>query len=457
MADNILSQMAMFDFSAPIQTVTIFDDDSDEEKCCSSSKKQRIDKSLIAESFHHEIDIINSSDEEVYIKEDIDIENDCVIKNKEKDDSVTSKNVEETSKNTQKPIDAKKSQPNEQDVLPKNKVQNKESVNLNNVENFHIDSQSTHDINAIPDVQYERISQKSIPEQVNTVTSLNNFDPTNDNEIMSAYLKKLINKVSDHLLVILGAYRHYVNAHTTGNAMLIEKRRKHYIQIKHHFFNLSSLVVETLFVPQVHTQSNFTFARNFIECTMRIAKAKSIECSFEHIEPLYFEMLEWTKEKSKYYNNISLFYLTSKLHSTVQSINKNFEITKQNAQHLNTQNVIASKNKCLNFTTGPPRVGGVYTQICPHYPTVRPNLDCNTNNIRYNHEITNHPNFFGGNVCNNNLSNPAVRGTCLQNGQRAFQICVYCQQMQGNMMQHAASTTGGSHTTSMDPINYNAG
>lgn len=412
MADPIFIEMAKFDFSAPVETITFYEEDMDEENRPPLKKIKLEDKNITdnpSECLNPEEKVIDSVDSENELQRVTIKVNDCVIEYNLADVNKASKSQQFT---------------NTEDVTKRYNT----NINRKETENSNV-----------------TVTEESLPDQVNTVSSPNNNNVNNnqrqnsDMKVISSYLKKLMDTVSEYLIIILRAQRIYLHVRKTGNHNEIEKWKEHYMQVKYHYFKLAFTIVETIFIPQVKL---CTFARSFIECTIRLASKKLFTCTYEQIEPLYMEMLEWTKEKSRKFKNFALSYITTyfgilKKKSPTESTNRLRNMNSQHLQQSSVQTFINNRSRQNAAGDNQHRYPVLESMIRPNIPNYEESVRSqDARNPHYHNAINNNYGWPRINSCDNNgyynyqnrshtgyVSRPLSEPSGSPN-------CVYCQQSQ---------------------------
>ncbi|XP_063826046.1 probable basic-leucine zipper transcription factor S [Ostrinia nubilalis] len=265
--------MAAYDFSEKMK-VTILYDDSDED-----------DKDTII--LFSEEDLPKNSDE----SKDLDQEN--------RDDR-------------KRKIDLK--QPDSlstEDAFPEKKVKSTEFVDCDETQS---ETKKSHGEENIPIKEVVENAKPSSEENnmnnTNTEKTINNNDVNimrKEFQEVSNYIQDILKTVSEHLILVINAFQEHtriVNEYRNrvdGN-FRIQQSKARYNSIKTHVFHLSYSAVVSVILAQ---ENSTEFIDAFLNNTMKIADKKELKYTPQFIQPFFYDLIFWTKQKRNFMDSQS--------------------------------------------------------------------------------------------------------------------------------------------------------
>lgn len=185
-----------------------------------------------------------------------------------------------------------------QDQITHMTVTNMENFNYNNFYQYntqkHLNNSNSPSVNETLPLNYMN-------------NSTLNKDKFVDNRF-SSHINNLLNAVSENILAILRAYRSYVKIQSNRECTKAEldNSRNYFLRIKRHYFTQSYSILMVLFLPE-HKIGNFD--KRFLENTFNIAASKNFYCTYNELERLYTEMMNWLLVSKQKPNDLLLHYI----------------------------------------------------------------------------------------------------------------------------------------------------
>ncbi|PZC79481.1 hypothetical protein B5X24_HaOG216261 [Helicoverpa armigera] len=285
---NVLCQMAQYDFNCPIDVTMIFEDSDDDSQTRTSEdpQKEENEKDNTNVSSPH-TNVSGRSNEPECCKENENTK--CKSECRSLEQLIINKITDFVQK--EKPVEGKLNgekadKPSNDNNLGTNAInQNKDSP----IDKLNIPNENVHTFNVGSNADIEQSGNK---EPVLSKSQTKNKKP----EI--TFLEDLLNKVSEHLVLIMRTFCHY-GAKRANQGSDSENRQRIFHFVRNHFFELSFHTVETIILPQEH---NTTFMNQFLEKTVEIANQKSQPwvCHRGHVRPFLMDLIRWTKQRIEY-------------------------------------------------------------------------------------------------------------------------------------------------------------
>lgn len=272
--DNILQQMAACDLSAPVNVMVTFED-SNEDISLSQEIKEELITLVNSDSFRTEAPSLT-------LEKKIEDDDEKLSNNRKENHGMIledTNNIETNSRS--KSLKRKLESP------PKTASK---QINKNNI--------VTHDLHNL--VGSERTTKYTTTNNDNNILLSNeNNKKVKEGDREINYVPNLLNTVSKHISLIMEAFYCFTRLNnSTCDQNLVREAMNHFIQLKTHLFSLSYCTVSDIILPHVNDPK---FIQKFIYNTTAIANEKS-PCSYQQIESLFTDMVDWTKGKQKYLN-----------------------------------------------------------------------------------------------------------------------------------------------------------
>lgn len=276
---NVLDQMAKFDFKTPVKITLLFEDSDDDLEIVNENHQ--------AGNFETEIN--NSTLEENSRKKNLQIETESQQNSKDSNETLLKQLMNATLK----------------DLLNKTcrtGNQSKENELDKTIPNLQIDKPGN--IFNEPVCKCKISSEASFKQPAyftfgaqNKTRQTKQYVAHHHDHTTRAPLSlggDLLNTLSENLISVMVSFYHYRLNKKDGDDY--QKRKEAFIQLKDHYFELSYHTMVSIIIPQEH---NKYFTNIFLQNTVTIANNKPGlgTCHRGHLEPIFIELLIWSKFK----------------------------------------------------------------------------------------------------------------------------------------------------------------
>lgn len=300
-----MHRLASYDTSKPTEVILLFDD-SDFEQNLNHSDSD-FDENTTNNQFSKDTKTGNAVPNSDSESDKIELKS-----NSQESNDIYPNTVESNKENHQDKNQSKESKKYNVSHTELKKLLNKTETisekNLNNlVQNNLTESKKRRhcEPNAnIPEkvlkIEPQKLCNNEPPSEIETRGSLFSTYVTQD----SFYVSKLLNRVSECLLLIIKAFTlHMLVQNSNKEQNRIDKSMTNFLCLKYQLFKLCFVTVENIMVPNADNEG---FIRKFIADTVKLGSEMSIVCTHSQIELILKELMTWIAKKTNALNTLTI-------------------------------------------------------------------------------------------------------------------------------------------------------